>query len=386
MAGFDGSTGSTPPGDLTEMQVVTYAANINNGVTLSKVDQFTPRQLQQIGTQYSSNVRKGIDKATCSQLTAAQQAGIPVDSDVMTSICSAEKKSKVQEQSKVVSSAVTTEKDQSKLSSTSTNSKTAKAIEAGGVPETFDNNEIVVTAPKKSSSANILKSAVTQPEAAPPIPQAKNDRRARLSPRAGVFDQLITTDGIMAPLRETYGLMFPITPTINENVEVNYETYDMAHGLMPIQAYRSGGQKTLSINAMFVAQTDVEARYCLACIHFIRSFSKMNFGDNDPNAGTPPPILVFNAYGDAMFHNLPVVISNASFDWPNDVDYVYTTSQTSTSTSVRSTDSMIADGWVPSKFTMSLSLIVQPTPAKLRKFNLEAFRNGTLLTGDGGWI
>ncbi|MCK9532681.1 MAG: hypothetical protein M0R77_19515 [Gammaproteobacteria bacterium] len=246
-----------------------------------------------------------------------------------------------------------------------------------------------------SSNANSISSSSSTI-----VPQPKNDRRVRISPRAAVFDQMITSSGIMSPLRETYGFMFPITPSISETIETNYESYDIVHGLMPIQAFKSGGAKTLTVSGTFVAQTDVEARYCLACIHFIRSFSKMNFGDSDPNAGTPPPILVFNAYGDAAFHNIPVIISQASLDWPNDVDYVYTTADStignssvafrtnanSTRASARSAASMVADGWVPSKFTISVTLTVQHTASRLRKFNLESFRNGSLLTGNGGWI
>lgn len=325
-------------------------------------------------------------------ILSLQSKGIPFSSALIASVNRFQTGDKNVEDSKKTSTATVQQPDSSKLSTTSANSKNATAQAAGGVPETVDNNEIVVVAPKKakSSSSSILASASSKSlseantalvvEAHP-----RNDRRARLSPKPAVFDKFITTDGIMAPLRETYGLMFPIAPTISENVEVNYESYDMAHGLMPIQAFRSGGQKTLTVTGMFTAQTDIEARYCLACIHFVRSFSKMNFGDSDPNAGTPPPILVFNAYGDAMFHNLPVVISSASFEWPNDVDYVYTTAKTASVTSVKNANSMIADGWVPSKFTITITLTVQQTPTQLRRFNLESFRNGTILR-NGGWI
>jgi hypothetical protein len=189
----------------------------------------------------------------------------------------------------------------------------------------------------------------------------------------------------MSPLRETHGLMFPITPTISENLDVSYQSYEMSHSLMPIQAFKSGSSKTLSLEALFIAQTDIEARYCLACIHFLRTFTKMDFGENNPYAGTPPPILMFNAYGNAMFHNLPVIITGGSINWPNDVDYVYTTTSSSATTSTRTVNSMIANGWVPSKFQVSLNMVVQITPAKMKKFDLTKFRNGDLMN-DGGWI
>ena len=320
-------------------------------------------------------------------ILSLQSKGIPFSSALISSVKQYQSNSTLDESNKAVVSTNQTIRDSSQLSTTSNNSKNAQAVANGGVKQEADNNSLPVSTSRSSSS--IINSSINPTEDTRQIvvaAQPRNDRRARLSPKAAIFNQLITQDGIMSPLRETYGLMFPITPTISENVEVNYESYDMTHGLMPIQAYRSGGQKTLSINAMFTAQTDVEARYCLACIHFIRSFSKMNFGEEDPNSGTPPPILIFNAYGDAVFRNIPVVIANATFDWPNDVDYIYTTARSSPISPVSSTGSMIADGWVPSKFTISLTLNMQPTPAKLKEFNLEKFRNGTFYRSGGGWI
>lgn len=304
------------------------------------------------------------------------------------------------ENAKTIRPAASSIQDTSPISLTSSESKNAIAQQNGGIQNEDNNSNDIVIPPTSTarllSSANVFNISSNSPAGqalssfqsndTAIIPQQKTDRRARLSPRAGVFDQLITGSGIMSPLRDTYGLMFPITPTISENVEVNYEQYDVAHSLMPIQAYKSGGQKTITVDATFIAQTDIEARYCLACIHFIRSFSKMNFGDNDPNAGTPPPVLVFNAYGEAMYNNIPVVISNANFTWPNDVDYVYTTAKNGFSVSSRNVTSMVADGWVPSRFSISLTLTVQHTPSRLRKFNLASFRNGNLLTGNGGWI
>ena len=255
----------------------------------------------------------------------------------------------------------------------------------------FNSSTSSILNPLSMSSDSTSQTSIT--------PQPKTDRRVRISPKAAVFDQLITSNGIMAPLRETYGMMFPITPTINETIETNYDNFDITHGLMPIQAYRSGGAKILTVSGVFVAQTDVEARYCAACIHFIRSFSKMNFGDSDPNAGTPPPIMMFNAYGDTAFRNIPVILTQATLDWPNDVDYVYTSSNSggtssaafksnasSTNTSSRTINTALADGWVPSKFTISVTLTVQYTPSQLRSFNLADFRNGSLMGKDRGWI
>lgn len=303
--------------------------------------------------------------------TRIKQYGVPIDTGYMNFVTGAENSKRQSDDANTISSVGVHESNTASFNYNTDSSKFNTST--GGIlrsassvsQDIVDQNEIVVTANSPTGFVN-------------------TDRRARLSPKVAVFNDLITNDGIMSPLIETHGLMFPYTPTITENVDVNYESYDLAHGLMPIQAFRSGGQKTLTVDAQFTAQTDIEARYCLACIHFIRSFSKMNFGDTDPNAGTPPPILNFSAYGTAMFSNVPVIISNANFNWPNDVDYVYTRADTPATNSAYTIDSLAINGWVPSKFTISLTLIVQRTPTSMRNFNLTSFRNGDLL--GRGWI
>lgn len=319
------------------------------------------------------------DPKAYQNFTRIKQYGVPIDTGYMNFVTGAENSKRQTDDANTISSVGVHESDTASFNYNTDSSKlntstggilrASRTQDSGGFTTEIDTNDIVVSGTRGSGS---------------PTGFVNTDRRARLSPKVAVFNDLITTDGIMSPLIETHGLMFPYTPTITENVDVNYESYDLAHGLMPIQAFRSGGQKTLTVDAQFTAQTDIEARYCLACIHFIRSFSKMNFGDTDPNAGTPPPILHFSAYGTAMFSNVPVIISNANFNWPNDVDYVYTRADTPATNSAYTIDSFAINGWVPSKFTISLTLIVQRSPTSMRNFNLTQFRNGDLL--GRGWI
>lgn len=309
-------------------------------------------------------------------LTRIQSYGVPVDTIYLNSAVGSRDQLAATEESNIIVNQNAVDQAFANLPSLNTASSLSKLnVSTSGVLTAAQ----AANATSAVTSSNGVNSIVVY---APQRPVS--DRRARLAPRSAVFNDLIASDGLLAPLRNTYGLMFPITPTITENVDVNYESYDLAHGLMPIQAFRSGGQKTITLDATFVAQTDIEARYCLACIHFIRSFSKNNFGDTDPNAGTPPPVLVFNAYGGAMYKDVPVVIATANFTWPNDVDYVFTTAKSSSTNSAYSVDSMVVDGWVPSKFNINMTLTVQQTPAKMKDFNLESFRKGEWLSR--GWI
>jgi hypothetical protein len=50
----------------------------------------------------------------------------------------------------------------------------------------------------------------------------------------------------------------------------------------------------------------------------------MYTGDGE-SAGSPPPILSLNGYGDYVFKNVPVVITSFSIDLPADANYIATT-------------------------------------------------------------
>ncbi len=65
----------------------------------------------------------------------------------------------------------------------------------------------------------------------------------------------------------------------------------------------------------------------LAVQHFFRSVTKMFYG-KDPEAGTPPPVLRLDGYGDYQFSSVPVVITDFGVTLPTDVDYISTGSGT----------------------------------------------------------
>lgn len=185
--------------------------------------------------------------------------------------------------------------------------------------------------------------------------------------RVGNFSQ---TGNILTPLAQTDGLVFPYTPIIGFNQAVNYNSYDPVHSNQEILAYTRTPAPQLTCSGEFTVQNGQEAQYALACVHFLRTITKMNFGTNDSLAGTPPPVLLFSAYGEYMFNDLPVIIQAFDIQFDNSVDYVR----------VPNTDT-----YVPSKFNISLVMIVQNTPERLRRFNLQQFRNGDLVKR-GGWI
>jgi hypothetical protein len=56
-------------------------------------------------------------------------------------------------------------------------------------------------------------------------------------------------------------------------------------------------------------------------IHFFKSVTKMFYGQ-DAEAGTPPPLVYLNGFGKNQFNNHPCVVSNFTYNLPNDVDYI----------------------------------------------------------------
>ena len=175
---------------------------------------------------------------------------------------------------------------------------------------------------------------------------------------------------LLYPLIATNGFMFPYTPQIQYTGQANYGTQALTHSNQDFRYYQNTSATTFNISGPFSAQTQSEAAYLLACIHFLRVVTKMRFGQSS-SVGTPPPVLVLNGYGNAMFYNLPVIITNFMVDMPNNVDYIRT-------------DSAGLSGWVPIYTTITVTCVVQNTPNKLRTFNWDAFAKGTLMQ-QGGW-
>jgi hypothetical protein len=198
------------------------------------------------------------------------------------------------------------------------------------------------------------------------------DFRARLAPvNPAVYGP--AADNIINPLRDTAGLLFPYSPQIQFNQSVDYTSVETVHSNMDVQAYRRTPSVELTVSGKFTVQSQVEGRYALACIHFLRTVSKMEFGAS-PNPGLPPPMLQFSAYGTYMFNKLRVVLKSHSYAFEENMDTV------SVSLGANQTVRL------PAMFTIQMSLVVQRTPEDMRtKFNLEEFRTGKLMTS-GGWI
>lgn len=181
-----------------------------------------------------------------------------------------------------------------------------------------------------------------------------------------------TTAGgnILQPLAATNGMVFPYTPdSLSYSQQIDYNTYDPVHSNQEFLSYARTKAPNISLVGTFTVQNQQEALYSLACVHFLRAVSKMSFG-RSKNPGTPPPVLLFSAYGEYMFNDLPVILQGFTVDFGNQVDYVQVPN---------------SNTYIPTMFNISLQLIVQHTPNEVTNFNLEEFRSGKLMK-NGGWL
>lgn len=154
------------------------------------------------------------------------------------------------------------------------------------------------------------------------------DWRVRLSlaPQANYLYRAPDVDGqpgsgILAPLARTNGVIFPYTPRITSIYEATYNEYQLTHSNYRGYFYQGSKIGDLQIEATFTAQDTAEAEYLLAVIHFFRSITKMFYGQ-DPQRGTPPPLVYLSGYGEYQYNLHPCVVHTFNYNLPGDVDYI----------------------------------------------------------------
>lgn len=217
------------------------------------------------------------------------------------------------------------------------------------------------------------------------------DFRARLQPKNVVMAQDIlgprSPDNLLFPLYSTNGVLFPYTPSVSTGSVAEYDPSAFIHTNYGYNAYARSYPKPISIAAEFTAQTNDEALYMLAVIHFFRSVTKSYFGiPAYEKAGTPPPVLLFSYLGQYQFNKVPVVVKSFDYTYDANIDYVpvYTGNNTDYSAnigvSMPDTD-LNGYSYVPTHLSVSIELDTQYVPINLRnEFNLDEFRKGKLYT------
>jgi hypothetical protein len=174
--------------------------------------------------------------------------------------------------------------------------------------------------------------------------------------------------GVMAPLGNVGGVIFPHTPTVNVTYQANYAAQRFTHSNYPHYTYENSEVQAIQINGEFSAQNKSEAEYVLGCIYFFRAVTKMYFA-NSANVGNPPPLVFLDGYGSYYFPHVPCLVTQFTHVMPPDVDYIESGNGTR----------------IPALSQISIQL--QPTYSKrviANSFDLDGFASGNLV--DKGFI
>ena len=245
--------------------------------------------------------------------------------------------------------------------------------------------------------------------------------RLRLAPQSDYLYNAADCGPVLYPLRDSDGVIFPYTPSIDIGYKANYETYDLTHSNYRGYFYKNSHIDSVNLKATFTAQDTTEANYLLAVIHFFRSVTKMFYGQ-DSQRGSPPPLTYLSGLGDYQFNEHPCVISQFNYSLPADVNYIRAQSVLSNGTNLLnarkrqtvlgnplsyalqrlSTVGMSKGGLdqpfapsgslgadnstsVPTKMDIQLTLLpIQSRSQVSKQFSLKGFANGNLLKG-GFW-
>ena len=235
-------------------------------------------------------------------------------------------------------------------------------------------------------AASILKSLLGGPSSQPSLKTATaakvagagNDWRVRLS-----LPSTMSSVDIFAPLQETNGLVFPYTPTILIQHSANYDAMQPTHSNYPFPQYQNSQIDDIVITGDFFCENAVDAQYWAATLHYLRSVTKMAYGQSS-NQGAPPPVVFLNGYGDFVFPNVPVIVKSFSVDLPADVDYIKTQVDGTVSKINGGTNvAGFSEGWAPVQSQVMVT--VQPIYSRARtsQFSLDEFVKGGYLNNGG---
>ena len=198
---------------------------------------------------------------------------------------------------------------------------------------------------------------------------------------------------IMYPLSQTSGVVFPYTPSITVSHRARYGVTGLTHANYASYFYEGSEVDSISINAEFTVQNIEEGQYLAATIQFFRTMTKMFYGGSRL-AGTPPPMVFLDGYGEAYMPHVPCVVTNFSHTMPNDVDYIEVpvgVSLDNIAGQQINTNNFASRTRLPT--ASSLAITLQPVYSRSNvsdNFTLESYAAGGLIQGSnaprGGFL
>lgn len=215
----------------------------------------------------------------------------------------------------------------------------------------------------------------------------QDDWRVKVSvgPSAGILYQ--NSGGVLDPLRETNGVIFPYTPSITTSFSAGYSAQKLTHSNYASHFYDSSEVAGISITGDFTVQSVDDGYYLLACIYFFRAATKMFYGAST-HMGNPPPLLFLDGYGKYYLPHIPCVCTAFSHTMGADVDYVQIPGITgpSADSSGKGSTANTTQGTTRLPTSSQIQITLQPVYSRrtVSGFDLENFAKGKLL--DKGFI
>lgn len=154
-------------------------------------------------------------------------------------------------------------------------------------------------------------------------PSSTGDWRVKLSLSAGTYGQLFGQSAMMDKevLGTNNGMVWPVTPFINMSHSANYDTRGLIHNNFPYYAYQNSQVDQITISGSFPVTDQKSGLAWVSTLHFLRTITKMYYGAG-ANQGNPPPVAKLNGYGDFVYKDVPVIITNFNVELREAVDYI----------------------------------------------------------------
>lgn len=166
-------------------------------------------------------------------------------------------------------------------------------------------------------------------------------------------------------------LVFPLTPTVMLTHTASYTPIKPIHSNYPFYAYQNSALENITITGEFPVENETDGEYWIAATHYLRSVTKMAYGETE-NVGAPPPVIKLNGYGDYVFKDVPVVVTSFNVELPTDIDYIL----------VKGVVGGFKGTYVPTNSTISVTLIPMYSRRQVKKFSLQDFVKGYYIGGN----
>lgn len=199
-----------------------------------------------------------------------------------------------------------------------------------------------------------------------------------------ILETLNSTNG-------TSGVIFPYTPTVTLSHVARYQQQALTHSNYASYFYEGSEVGSIQINGEFTVQNISEGQYLMASIQFFRICTKMFFG-KDQYAGSPPPMVFLDGYGNFYLPHIPCVVTQFSHTMPGDVDYVNVpvgANLDGVNDAGQGTVAYNAVGVVRLPTSSTITITLQPVYSRkniAQNFSLDTYSRGLLYRGGSSTI